>query len=136
MRYLFILIICCTACTKASINQKKQRTDFFQTKDDAFKKVQQALDLHQTHEQLTLIENITYIDATQKSYAFVFYRSNFGLSNIVFEQKQDSLGVQNITSIKCEGEQCDCKVKAVILREGDVLLDCSCKSCTMLIKQN
>lgn len=138
MRYLLILLILVTACTKNNSTSNPTRTDFFAHEKDAFQKVQQALLQHNKNEQLLQIENITYVDATQKTYAFVFYRSNMGSSNIVFQRSNNAAARTDdgVTSIKCEGEDCDCKVKTIISREGDVTVDCTCKSCTMLINQN
>ncbi len=138
MRYLLIVLLAFLACTKNPTESKSSRTDFFNNEKDAFKKVQQALQQHNPKEHLVHIDNITYIDASKKSYAFVFYRSTMGSSNIVFQlnQSPSARADGGVTSIKCDGDDCDCKVKTVISREGDVTVDCSCKSCTMLINQS
>lgn len=138
MRYLPVILILFIACTKKSPENKNIRTDFFISESDAFNKVQLALQQHNPKEQLVHIDNITYVDASQKTYAFVFYHSNMGNSNIVFQRNNHTTARADggVTSIKCEGEDCDCKVKTVITREGDVNVDCSCKSCTMLINQS
>ena len=136
MRYLLYILVLFTACTKKPTGIKSSRIDFFTDNTDAFKKVQLALHQHNIKEQLILIENITYIDAVQKSFAFVFYRSNMGLSNVVFQLNHNPTAKEQVTSIKCDGEDCDCKVKTIITSTGDVTVDCTCKSCTMLINQN
>lgn len=138
MRYLLFVLVVFTACTKKPLETQNTRTDFFVNEQDAFEKVKQAILQHNQQEQLKHIDNITYIDASQKSYAFVFYRSNMGSSNIVFQMNHHTNAREDggVTTIKCEGEECDCKVKTVITREGDVTVDCTCKSCTMLVNQN
>lgn len=81
------------------------------------------------------LENISYFDSKTKSYAFVFYRSGKGVENIVIEHEYNGTAVSHIKSIKCAGEDCDCKVITVISDEGDVTVDCTCHSCEMIIRQ-
>lgn len=81
------------------------------------------------------LESVSYIDSKTKSYAFVFYRSTKGVENIVIEQEYTGTVVSNIKTIKCAGEDCDCKVVTVISDEGDVTVDCTCHSCEMIIRQ-
>lgn len=135
MRYLIMLILFFIACNNKQIADKKTRTDFFETEADAFKKVQNAIQKINNKEQLIRIDNITYIDGSKKTYAIVFFQSNMGSSNLAFEKTNNSTNDAGVTSIKCTGQYCDCKVHTTISREGDVAVKCSCQSCTMEIRQ-
>lgn len=134
---LFIVagIMMLTACHKENNPQLPSilRTDFFKSDEEAQKKIQTVLDQHSPGEKLERIESVSYIDSKNKSYAFVFYRSNKGSSNVVLEQPYLNGQKLAMSSVKCDGEYCDCKVKTIISNNGDVTLDCSCSSCTMLI---
>lgn len=134
-----LLTVCILAallgCNKdtSSRNRTAARTDFFKNDRDAYRKVQQYLNAYARGEKLQQIQSISYIDSKDRSYAFVFYRSNQGQSNLVI--RQDYVGAQLVggSSIKCDGTDCTCKVTTLIKSDGTVLLDCSCSSCTMLI---
>lgn len=137
MRILLILsiFIAFTACRKETNNRSRltERTDFFKNNTDALSRVQRYLAVYAHGEVADSIVGISYIDSKNKSYAFVFYRSNKGEGNLVIMQEYLDEALVSSTSIKCDGEDCACKVKTLITDDGSVLLDCSCSSCTMLI---
>lgn len=123
------------ACTKENSNLSygQQRTDFFTSVTDMRQQVQAVLSRYDRREQLEKIEAISYVDGRNKSYAFVFYQSNRGKRNLVFEHQYLGQKLTAVKSIKCEGENCDCKVLTVISDSGNVSVSCSCTSCTMLV---
>ncbi len=136
MKQLFTVLVM-TALLSCSKNKdvhqmSNQRTDFFANESVAAKTVQTALDKKKKGEKLEKIESISYIDGKDKSYAFIFYKTNMGGGNLVIERGY----VNNqliLKSTTCEGEECTCKVKTVIASNGEVSLACSCKSCSMVI---
>ena len=137
MKKLVVLagIMILVACNKENNPQPPpmSRTDFFSNEKDLQQKIQTALDQHRPGEKLERIESISYIDSRNKSFAFVFYRSNKGSSNVVIQKQYLGRDQYAVNSVKCDGAGCDCKVKTIIGNNGDVTLDCSCSSCTMLV---
>lgn len=139
MRKILIssLIILASGCQKdyqirPSVSERK---DFFRNESDAISKLNGFLSKYPHAPKAEAIARIAYIDSKTKSYAFVFYRSVKGLENIVIEQEYHNDIVSNVRSIKCAGEDCECKVVTVISDEGDVSVDCTCHSCAMIIQQ-
>lgn len=130
---LFGLLL--AACSKepARLHPAAQRADFFRAGEDTLRHIQTLLDGYHRGEKLEHIESISYIDAKDRSYAFVFYRSNRGLSNIVLETNYTDDGETLVQSFKCEGSSCECKVMTVIDDAGNVKVNCSCPSCTQVI---
>jgi hypothetical protein len=139
MRNLLIvlLILLQPGCRKDSQTRPpiSERKDFFSNESDALRKVNTFLDKYPGMPKADALENISYIDSKTKSYAFVFYRSKRGIENIVIEQEYSGTMISQVKSIKCDGEDCDCKVITIISDEGDVSVDCTCHSCDMIIRQ-
>lgn len=135
MRQTFILLslLLLGACQKEQTAPAISRTDFFTSASDARQKVQQLLDKRPGGGQLKSIERINYIDSKNKSWAFVYYRSNLGSSQIVLQQQYLNGKILPLSSITCSGTDCDCKVVTTISMAGDVTVNCSCSSCTMNI---
>jgi hypothetical protein len=137
MRIIAALFIVCGffCCRKneTMVNRVAERTDFFKDSIHALKKVQGYLNLFAKKETVSSIQSVSYIDSKDKSYAFVFYTSDKGENNIVIRQDYKGSDLIGGGSVKCEGEHCSCRVKTLITREGDVVLDCTCTSCTMLL---
>lgn len=132
--YLLALLLIFTACKKENSQQATpmERTDFFSNDKDLHQKIQAALEKRSRNERLERIESVSYIDSRKKSFAFVFYRSNLGSSNIVVQKEYLGGNKIAVSTVKCDGAYCDCKVKTIISNNGDVSVDCSCTSCTML----
>ncbi len=101
-----------------------------------FQTIQAAIRGQHPDDQLLEINSISYIDSKDKSYALVFYRSNRKSGNLLLEQKYEKGIRVSSTATTCEGANCNCKVVTTISNEGDVKVNCSCTSCTMLINQN
>lgn len=134
---LFIMagIMILTACQKEN-NPKLpavSRTIFFKNDADASRKIQMVLDQRSLGEKLERIESISYIDSKNKSYAFIFYTSNKGTGRVILQQRYLNGQALTLSSVTCSGTDCNCQVKTIISNSGDVTLDCSCSSCTMLI---
>lgn len=134
---LFIMagIMILTACQKENNPQLPavSRAIFFKNDADASRKIQMVLDQRSPGEKLERIESISYIDSKNKSYAFVFYTSNKGTGRAILQQRYLNGQALTLSSVTCSGTDCNCQVKTIISNSGDVTLDCSCSSCTMLI---
>lgn len=123
------------ACNKDALrNRNVERADFFTSEKDALAKTQKYVDGFKKNEIIEKILSVSYIDSEHKSYAFVFYRSNLGPGSVVIEQEYNGNEVLNSKSIRCEGESCQCKVLSIIDDSGQIYLDCSCPSCSMIIR--
>jgi len=133
-----IVILLLAGCSKDNSNQlpSATRKDFFTTGQDTLHAVQAIVNGYGRGEHLKKIESISYIDSKNKSYAFVFYSSDKGISNVVIEQQYIGGKKTASQSIKCDGASCDCKVLTVIGDDGSVSVNCSCTSCSMIINQN
>ena len=94
--------------------------------------------IHQRYptEKLQEITHVSYIDSKDKSYALVFYRSSRKAGNLLLEKQYDKGVLVSSTSSTCEGADCNCKVVTTISNNGDVKVNCSCSSCTLLTDQN
>lgn len=133
--YIFTVMLLLASCSKEVVhNRAANRVDFFADDRDALCKVQRYAASFGRKELVNKILSVSYIDSERKSYAFVFYESDHGAGNMVIEQEYNGGMVLFSKSIKCEGESCSCKVKSIIGDNGDITLDCSCSSCTMLIQ--
>jgi len=134
---LFIVagILVLTACQKENNPQLPavSRTIFFKNDTEALQKIQMVLDQRSPGEKLERIESVSYIDSKNKSYAFVFYKSNKCTSNVILQQQYLNGQALALSSVTCSGTDCNCQVKTIISNSGDVTLDCSCSSCTMLV---
>lgn len=128
-------IMILTACQKENNPQLPavSRAIFFRNDADASRKIQMVLDQRSPGEKLERIESISYIDSKNKSYAFVFYTSNKGTGRAILQQRYLNGQALTLSSVTCSGTDCNCQVKTIISNSGDVTLDCSCSSCTMLI---
>jgi hypothetical protein len=120
------------ACTKNNTESPFERKDFFADSSAAYMETVKALRYFAPTDSLLAIENIAYVDTKQKTYAIVFYKGKQETGNILFchEWVQGELVS---SSIKCTGENCDCKVRTIVKSNGDVKIDCTCTTCTMHI---
>lgn len=135
--FLFVAIISFCACTKTDTNYSagSSKRQFFKSSEEAFNIVKEQLQKFHSDENLKTIDRISYLYSGTKAYAFVFYSSNRGSSNLVLNKDygaDDSIGY---TVTKCNGESCNCYVNAVISNDGNISVSCSCTSCTMTINQ-
>lgn len=133
---IFFALVLLASCSKESVhNRNASRVDFFADERDALCKIQRYASGFGKKETVDKILSVSYIDSDKKSYAFVFYNSDRGPGNMVIEQGYtgDSNLVAYSKSIKCESDWCACKVRSIIDDNGQITLDCSCSTCTMLI---
>lgn len=125
------------ACEKAASpgNSSRFQKAFFKDGQEVYTKVQHALSLYSRNEVLRVIKSITYIEGLSKRFAVVFYQSNYTSGNVVVTQS--FAGEQIIETItKCNGGDCSCLVNTVISDNGDIKLNCSCSTCTMMTDTN
>lgn len=137
MKLLFVLagFTFFAACQKENEPQlpSVSRTVFFKGNVDASRTIQTVLDQRSPGEKLERIESIDYIDSKDKSYAFVFYKSNRGTGKVILQQRYQNGVALAMSSVTCSGTDCNCQVSTIISNSGDVTVGCSCKSCTMLV---
>jgi len=129
-----IVVIALMSCSKSKQTPTlpTQRTDFFKNVEEARMKIQTAFDNKHLNEKIQQIESISYVDGKDKSYAFVFFTSNKGSRNLILERRIVN-GQQQMKTTTCEGRACDCKVVTTIANNGDVKIECSCSTCSMVI---
>lgn len=133
---LFFCLLLMTACHKSDsgFDQIIQReTALIASSSDAFDKVKDYLAQQFPDEQLLAISQVSFIHAKSKLIALVFYQSSTGEHNLVIEQ---TVGAdQQLMGEKisfCQGDDCTCKITAVIDNMGNVDLGCNCSSCIMI----
>lgn len=130
-----LLVTGLLACKKEPPQARgsEERREFFPDQKNALQVVQEQLNAGGSHEKVTRIESISYIDSRKGSYAFVFYQTNLGERNLVIKRDTETTNTSALSYYRCEGEDCQCKVTTVIGDLGDVDIKCSCSSCTMLV---
>lgn len=126
-----LFLIACTKTDPSKIPTSATHV-FFQNENEMNQTVQAALEKLSPGEKMERIDNVSYIDSKNKSYALVFYRSNKRAGNLLLEHSYLKGMFVAATSIRCEGASCACKVLTTISNAGDVTVNCSCSSCTML----
>ena len=126
-------LLAMVACRKEVFKlPSTSQKSFFKSGNEAFAMVQQMINHYHKDEKLEAIERIGYLQAKDTSYAFVVYRSNKGKSNISIQKTMLSEDVEGLTSYKCDGEDCDCRVSATVGADGTIHMICSCSSCYLL----
>lgn len=105
----------------------------FTNKQEAFETITGFLSKEAPSENLLAIDNISYIHTPTKSFALVFYETNTGKHNLVYSQSMLSYeDPGNGTITVCEGDECACRVRAIIDNQGNVTVGCSCSTCEMI----
>ncbi len=135
-----LLLIAClvwlSACTKSGndySNSLPSQRPFFKNGNEAFTLVKSQVSRFHKDENLKTIDSISYMYSPNRSYAFVFYTSSKGTSNMVIQKSYVQDVAQDVTVTKCSGPSCNCQVMAIISNSGNVDVSCSCSSCTMTI---
>lgn len=134
--FVALLIFLFVSCRKPPVSQETlsmQPAVLFSSQQDAFEKIGAFLSKEVPGEQLIGIDNISYIHTLSKTMALVFYETNTGKHNLVYTSslmKQEDPGDGTITV--CEGDDCACRVRAIIDNQGNVTVGCSCSSCEMI----
>lgn len=134
--FFAVFIFLSVSCRKHPVSQETlaiKPTVLFSSKQDAFEKIASFLSKEVPGEQLIRIDNISYIQTLTKTMALVFYETNTGKHNLVYTSsvmKQEVPGDGTITV--CEGDDCACRVRAIIDNQGNVTVSCSCSSCEMI----
>lgn len=129
------LLISCRKSDNPSIPNAATHV-FFKDQHDMVSKVERVIQKHYPSDKLLEITHVSYIDSKDKSYALVFFRSSRKSGNLLLEQHYQKGVLVSSTGSTCEGTDCNCKVITTISNNGDVKVNCSCSSCTMLTDQN
>lgn len=129
---LFVLFLSCNKSGIVSEQDVANRSSIFSSQQDAFDQVRLYLNENHPTETLHSIENISYIHTNAKTMAIVFYQTNTGEHNMLFETSGSSVESIGKRVTVCEGTECQCKVTAIIDNQGKVTVDCNCGSCAMI----
>lgn len=134
---LFCLLGLMSSCKKEdpSLVPTSATHVFFKNRSAMLQEVQAVLTDRYPGATLQEITHVSYIDSRDKSYALVFYKSNKRSGNLLLERKYRKGVLYSTSSGTCEGVDCNCQVVTTISDAGDVTINCSCSSCTMLINQ-
>lgn len=131
---LFLLL----ACNKSAVtNQTDSFTnnEFFSSKIDAKEKLSDALLKRNSNEKLIDIQSVSYIKSDSSNMAILFYSTNTGRHNILFE-KSNTIGENEAFKVTtCDGDECVCKVSVSIDNQGKVTVNCSCSYCDLITSQ-
>ncbi|MBA4260156.1 MAG: hypothetical protein C0446_13410 [Chitinophaga sp.] len=135
--YFFVttILICLFACNKADLkfeNKSFNSSPFFTNKSELKEKLSIELKKRKTNEKLIDIESISYINSDSSNYAIIFYNTNSGRHNILFEKSIKPGENEQFKVTSCDGFNCTCKVNVIIDNEGRVIVNCTCSSCIMI----
>ena len=128
---LFLLL----ACNKSPVtNQTDSFTnnEFFTSKIDAKEKLSIALLKRNSKEKLIDIQSVSYIKSDSSNLAILFYSTNTGRHNILFEKSNAIDENEAFKVTTCDGDECVCKVSVSIDNQGKVTVNCSCSYCDLI----
>lgn len=132
---LIIFFLSALACRKSENLQTEgsfEQRLIFSSSKEASDQIAQYLQENYPTEKLVAVGNISYIHTANKTMAIVFYQTNTGEHNMLFEKDDSNTeSISNRVTV-CEGSSCNCKVTAVIDNHGNVTIDCNCSSCAMI----
>lgn len=132
---LIFLLICILACNKSDLsfeNEAFTSAPFFINKAELKEKLKYELSKRNKSEKLIDIKSISYINSDSTQYAVIFYNTNTGNHNILFEKSNSSEENEQFKITTCDGFNCVCKVNVIIDDLGRVIVNCSCSSCLMI----
>lgn len=131
---LFFLL----ACNKSAVTNQSDaftNNEFFTSKIDAKEKLSNELLKRNSKEKLIDIQSVSYIKSDSSNLAILFYSTNTGRHNILFE-KSHAIGENEALKVtSCEGDECVCKVSVTIDNQGKVTVNCSCSYCDLITSQ-
>src|SRR3989339_101060 len=133
---LFVIII--LACNKADLKFENERFNsgsFFTNKSALKEKLSIELKKRKTTEKLIDIESVSYINSDSANYAIIFYNTNTGRHNILFEKSIEPGEAEQFKVSTCDGFDCTCKVNVTIDNLGKVNITCTCSSCLLITTQ-
>ncbi len=124
------------SCSKKTANPESlsiKPAKVFSTQQEAFNTIAGFLSKEAPGESLLSIDNISYIHTLSSTMALVFYETNTGKHNLVYTQSvvEDEIPGDGTITV-CEGDECACRVRAIIDNQGNVKVGCSCSSCEMI----
>lgn len=128
--------ISCLSCSKNTTNSESlsiKPAKVFTSKQDAFNTIAGFLSKEAPYENLLAIDNVSYIHTLTSTMALVFYETNTGKHNLVYTMSliEDEIPGDGTITV-CEGDECACRVRAIIDNQGNVKVGCSCSSCEMV----
>jgi hypothetical protein len=133
-KLLVLIVLAGSACTISCRKEKMYfpSPSFFKNTQDANAKVQREIARFHSDELLESIQRISYLNGKDRSYAFIYYKSNKGLKSLAIEA---DLGVDadgaGWTTYECDGT-CDCNVVGTVSSGGVIKFKCSCASCDLI----
>lgn len=133
--FLTTILICLFACNKADLKIKDESFisgPFFTNKSELKEKLSIELKKRKNNEKLIDIESVSYINSDSANYAIIFYNTNTGRHNILFEKSIEPIETEQFKVTSCDGFNCTCKVNVIIDNEGRVIVNCTCSSCIMI----
>lgn len=130
--FFFLSTLACRKSEAIQADGFVEKNPVFSSIKEASDQIAQYLHEHYPTEKLFSVGNISYIHTANRSLAIVFYQTNTGEHNILFEKDNSSTESFSNRVTVCEGTSCNCKVTAVIDNQGNVTIDCNCSSCAMI----
>lgn len=133
--FITSILILLFACNKTDLKFEKESfngSPFFTNKLEIKEKLSIELKKRKTNEKLIDIESISYINSDSANYAIIFYNTNTGRHNILFEKSIKPGETEQFKVTSCDGFNCTCKVNVIIDNEGRVIVNCTCSSCIMI----
>lgn len=132
---LLIIVLSCKKSDRNFENETLNNGSFFSSKSEAKEKLKFELERRHSNEKLLDIHSISYINSDSARYAIIFYSTNTGIHNILFEKSNTPSEAEQFRITTCDGFDCACKVNVTIDNQGKVIVNCSCTSCLMITTQ-
>lgn len=129
---LFVLLFACNKSDQGLEADIFNSGPFFITKAELKEKLSIELSKRYKSEKLIDIKSISYINSDSTQYAVIFYNTNTGNHNILFEKSNKPSENEQFKITTCDSLTCACKVNVTIDDQGRVIINCSCGSCLMI----
>lgn len=130
-----VLLLLVIACHKSDLGHEADTFNsgpFFINKAELKEKLSIELSKRYKSEKLIDIKSISYINSDSTQYAVIFYNTNTGNHNILFEKSNNPGENEQFKITTCDSLTCACKVNVTIDDQGRVITSCSCGSCLMI----
>lgn len=130
-----IILFSCKKSDQNFENETLNNGSFFSSKSEAKEKLKVELDRRNSNEKLLDIQSISYINSDSARYAIIFYSTNTGSHNILYEKSNHPSETEQFRITTCDGFDCACKVNVTIDNHGKVIVNCTCTSCLIITTQ-
>lgn len=130
-----IILFSCKKSDRNFDNETLNKGPFFSSKADVKEKLKVELERRNSTEKLLDIQSISYINSDSARYAIIFYSTNTGSHNILYEKSNYPSETEQFRITTCDGFDCACKVNVTIDNQGKVIVNCTCTSCLMITTQ-